>query len=334
MSSPISGRSIVSSSTTISFRSRISGFSTCLRLNASSCRVSSAARSVALRISSRSERSDEPVLGVLERERRVAADRGQHVVEVVRDAAGEAADRLQLLALPQLLLELLLAGHVLGHRDHVGRLAVRVADERGCEVHVHRAPVLRHEQRPRAGRRPGRREPAPRTSRRRSRGRPDARGRRASARGAPPRCSPGALRASGSRAITEPSTPTSIIAVGADSNIVRNRSSLSRSSATVESERCASASGAIRAGRSQGLNSANAPTATPSPASTNSIPSAGRGEEAALAERVPAAEPQHDREQQVIEGDEDGRGEQAGEGERGVARRCRSRPRQPRRRER
>ena len=147
MSSPIIGRSIISSSTTISFRSRISGFSTCLRLNASSCRVSRAARSVALRISSRSERSGEPLRRVLERKRRVAADRGQHVVEVVRDAAGEAADRLQLLALPQLLLELLLAGHVLGHPDHVPRLPVRVADEGGREVRDHRAPVLRHEER-------------------------------------------------------------------------------------------------------------------------------------------------------------------------------------------
>ena len=73
--------------------------------------------------------------------------------------------------------------------------------------------------------------------------------------------------------MTEPSTPTSIVAVGADSNIVRNRSSLSRRSATVESERWPSASGAIRAGRSHGLDSAKPPTATPSTARTNSIPS-------------------------------------------------------------
>jgi len=35
----------------------------------------------------------------------VADDRGQQIVEVVRDAAGEAAERVQLLRLPQLLLE-------------------------------------------------------------------------------------------------------------------------------------------------------------------------------------------------------------------------------------
>ena len=36
----------------------------------------------------------------------VAADHGQEVVEVVGDAAGEPPDRLELLRLPQLLLEL------------------------------------------------------------------------------------------------------------------------------------------------------------------------------------------------------------------------------------
>jgi hypothetical protein len=38
----------------------------------------------------------------------------------------------------------------------------------------------------------------------------------------------------------------------------------------------------------------------------------GCGEEAAFAERVPAAEPQHDREQHMVDGDEDRRGQQAG----------------------
>lgn len=45
----------------------------------------------------------------------------------------------------------------------------------------------------------------------------------------------------------------------------------------------------------------------------------GRGEQAAFAERVPAGEPQHDREQSVVDDDEDDRGEQAGQGKRGVA---------------
>ena len=47
-----------------------------------------------------------------------ADDRGQHVVEVVGDAAGELADRLHLLALRELLLERALLGDVEGVDDH------------------------------------------------------------------------------------------------------------------------------------------------------------------------------------------------------------------------
>ena len=68
--------------------------------------------------------------GMLEREGGVAADRGQHVVEVVSHAAGESADRLELLALAKLLLEQLALGDVLGHPDREVRLAVGVAHER------------------------------------------------------------------------------------------------------------------------------------------------------------------------------------------------------------
>ncbi len=46
----------------------------------------------------------------------VAVDRGQEVVEVVRDAAGELADRLHLLALHELRLEGLQLGGVAHHR--------------------------------------------------------------------------------------------------------------------------------------------------------------------------------------------------------------------------
>ena len=42
----------------------------------------------------------------------------EHVVEVVRDATGEAADRLHLLRVEQLLLERLAFGHVAEH-DHL-----------------------------------------------------------------------------------------------------------------------------------------------------------------------------------------------------------------------
>ena len=56
-----------------------------------------------------------PVVG--EQEVGEADDRGQHVVEVVRDAAGELADRLHLLALRELLLERALLGDVEGIDD-------------------------------------------------------------------------------------------------------------------------------------------------------------------------------------------------------------------------
>ena len=50
---------------------------------------------------------------------RVAADHGQQIVEVVRDAAREAADRVHLLRLAQLLLERELLGEVARLRDQV-----------------------------------------------------------------------------------------------------------------------------------------------------------------------------------------------------------------------
>ena len=96
-------------------------------------------------------------------------------------------------------------------------------------------------------------------------------------------------------ATTVPSTSSIITAVGADSNIIRNRSSLSRSSASVANDRCASRSGAISTGRSHGLKPANAPSATPSPAITSSIASPER-EKRPLSRAVTATEAQHHRE--------------------------------------
>ena len=61
-----------------------------------------------------------------------AVDHRQQVVEVVRDAAGEAADDLHLLRLLQLLLELALLGDVGGRADQAIQLA-------GVVVHVERA---------------------------------------------------------------------------------------------------------------------------------------------------------------------------------------------------
>src|SRR5581483_4164841 len=51
----------------------------------------------------------------LAKELAVAEDRGQQVVEVVRDAAGEPADRLHLLRLQKLLFEQLSLGDVARH---------------------------------------------------------------------------------------------------------------------------------------------------------------------------------------------------------------------------
>ena len=69
-----------------------------------------------------------------------------------------------------------------------------------------------------------------------------------------------------------PLAPMSRVAVAADSNIVRNRSSLPRSSATTESERWASSSGASSAGSSQGFATTKAATVRPRVASTRSVP--------------------------------------------------------------
>ena len=75
-------------------------------LNASSWRVSPAARSAAFTISSASLRRSSPGSRFVNEHLGVAMDGHQQVVEVVRDAAGEPADRLHLLRLPQLLLTL------------------------------------------------------------------------------------------------------------------------------------------------------------------------------------------------------------------------------------
>ena len=73
------------------------GCSTCWRLNASSCRVSAAARSPAFLISSALRRSGSSSRELPQQDLGVAADRLDEVVEVVGDAAGEPADRLHLL---------------------------------------------------------------------------------------------------------------------------------------------------------------------------------------------------------------------------------------------
>ena len=63
----------------------------------------------------------------VEDEAAAAEDRGQEVVEVVRDAAGEPPDRLHLLRLAQLLLERLAVGDVDRHADRADDRAIHVA---------------------------------------------------------------------------------------------------------------------------------------------------------------------------------------------------------------
>ena len=85
-----------------------------------------------------------PVIG--EQQVRIADDRGQHVVEVMRDAAGELADRLHLLRLREILLQRALLGRVerveeggfraalgfFGRQEQANR-ALSLADERHVE---------------------------------------------------------------------------------------------------------------------------------------------------------------------------------------------------------
>jgi isocitrate dehydrogenase (NAD+) len=61
----------------------------------------------------------------------VARDRRQQVVEVVRDPAGELADGLHLLRLPELLLQAALVGDVDGGADDAEHLAGGVGDREG-----------------------------------------------------------------------------------------------------------------------------------------------------------------------------------------------------------
>ena len=68
-----------------------------------------------------------PVIG--EQQIGIADDRGQHVVEVMRDAAGELADRLHLLALREILLQRALLGRV-EREDGGARALVAAADRR------------------------------------------------------------------------------------------------------------------------------------------------------------------------------------------------------------
>ena len=74
-----------------------------------------------------------PVVG--EKQVGEADDRGQHVVEVVRDAAGELADRLHLLALRELQFERPLLGRL--ERVDDGRVLARLAFQDRAHEEAH-----------------------------------------------------------------------------------------------------------------------------------------------------------------------------------------------------
>ena len=118
MSSPISRRSIVlDAADDVAQVERPAAAAPARRLKASSWRVSAAARSPAAVISSTPRARSSPARRRRSERLAVADDHRQQVVEVVGDAAGEPADRLHLLRLPELLLERPPLGDVHGHRD-------------------------------------------------------------------------------------------------------------------------------------------------------------------------------------------------------------------------
>ena len=132
---------------TVSLTSNTRGSSSCLRLKASSWRVTDAGA-----LGGAPDFLDVGARGMIrrelaERQLRVAGDRGQRVVQIVRDAAGEPADRFHLLRLPQLILEQPAVGDVLHGADHPQRTALRVAHDvaraRGPSARCRRARTMR-----------------------------------------------------------------------------------------------------------------------------------------------------------------------------------------------
>src|ERR1035437_5378027 len=141
-SSPMRRSTIDDRPLTTSPISRISGTSVCLRLKARSCRVSAAARLPAPRTScaaprdSRRPRARGARLEPLEEDVAVAEYDREKVVEVVGHAARQAADRLHLLRLPELLLEKPALRDVVLNRDETDPSAFRV--EEGIDALLHR----------------------------------------------------------------------------------------------------------------------------------------------------------------------------------------------------
>ncbi len=86
-------------------------------------------RATAGRLNATEVFAERRILGQLaKRELREAVDHGQHVVEVVREAGGQAADALHLLRLSRLLFRRLPIGHVTGHANDALHVPLTVPD--------------------------------------------------------------------------------------------------------------------------------------------------------------------------------------------------------------
>ena len=117
------------------------GDSTWRRLNASSCWVSPAARSAAAAIASACRAQRLVGRHLLEQPAGLPANHHEQVVEVVRDAAREPADRLHLLRLAELLLELLVGGQIVELTADGGELTAVAEQPGGADEHVDRPAV-------------------------------------------------------------------------------------------------------------------------------------------------------------------------------------------------
>ena len=140
-SSPMSRRSIVARLPTSVLTSITCGWRNCRRLKARSWRVRLAARSDARRICSTSWASASPFLRTLRIRSLWPMMTARRLLKSWAIAAGQAADGLHLLRLPELGLEALPLGGVLQDRQRPDRRAGRVPEEREREAALHPAPV-------------------------------------------------------------------------------------------------------------------------------------------------------------------------------------------------
>ena len=120
--------------------STLRGCSGCRRAKASRCWISSAQRSAAWSISSaRLLQRPAGCCRLADQRLGGAGDDRQHVVEVVRDAAGELADRVELLRLLQLALGFAGRGDVVIDQRRAGDRACRVAQRPAADHQMARA---------------------------------------------------------------------------------------------------------------------------------------------------------------------------------------------------